>query len=204
MGLSKNTSLVFKRAFEYKCFQLIIEAYKLSMKDKSIALDLDENDISAVLHHNITLNPLTIRWHIFSKTESHIYPENQRIEKGFANKQSRIDFIFSIIHSSSQYEYFIEAKNLKENDSALKRRYIDTGINNYISGKYRNGSLIGYLIEGNLDLTVEGINSLLKKDNRSPEILQRKTLKLHKDYFESEHKELGVLKHLMFEFTNNQ
>ncbi|NOU16473.1 MAG: hypothetical protein HOO91_02810 [Bacteroidales bacterium] len=203
MGLNNDKILVFKNAFESKCFQLIVGAYNNVVVDKSISLNLEENDISAILHHNITLNPLSIKWQIFSKTENYIYKENRKIEKGFASKQSRIDFVFSVFHTNLRFEYFIEAKNLNENDSALKRRYIDTGINSYISKKYENGSLVGYLIEGNLDLTISGINSLLKKDGRNTEVLQRKTFKLHKDYFESEHKEVGVLKHLIFEFANN-
>lgn len=201
MGLNKDRGYTFKKAFENQCFQLIIAAYNRAIDEGSVSLNFEENDISAILNHYISINPSSIKWHVFSKTENPLFKENQIIEKGFASKQSRIDFIFSVFHSTLRFEYFIEAKNLKENDSALKRRYIDTGINNYISKKYENGSLVGYLIGGNMDLTIKGINSLLEKDNRNTEVLKHKTLKFYENYYESEHKEIGILKHLIFDFT---
>ena len=74
--------------------------------------------------------------------------------------------------STYEYEYFFEAKNLKQNNSALKRRYINTGIDNFVSRKYANGSLIGYLLEGKIDETIKGINSLIVKDKRHTETLK--------------------------------
>ena len=102
-----------------------------------------------------------------------------------------------------EYTYYFEAKTLKEKDSALKRRYINTGINSFITKKYENGSLVGYLVKGDLNKTIRGINSLLKKDNRNSEILIEKKLQKHNNYYESEHQEIGILKHLIFDFSNN-
>ena len=73
----------------------------------------------------------------------------------------------------------MEAKNLKEKDSDLKRRYIDTGINSFVSKRYENGCLLGYVLEGDLDKTVAGVNKLLKKDDRGSESLKSKTHNLH-------------------------
>lgn len=202
MALNNNIVIAFKKSFEDNCFQLLIEAYQNVISKKTDVTLLMENDISAILSKNIELNSKSIDWKIFSKTENYIFKDNQDIEKGFADKLSRIDFVFSKFTSKNKYEYFIEAKNLKEKDSALKRRYISTGINNFTTKKYENGSLVGYLIKGDLNTTVQGINKLLIKDKRNTQTLNSKKNDLHKDYFESKHIEIGVLKHLIFDFTN--
>jgi len=190
----------FRNGFEQKCFQLIIEAYQTSIVEKVIQLNWDENDISSELQRHIKNNPVRFKWKITTNVESHI-PTNIPKIKGFASEFSRIDFSFSIFSKYDEYEYFLEAKNLKENDSALKRRYINTGIDNFISTKYTNGSLIGYLLEGNLDETIKGINSFLEKNKRNTEVLKSVRNKLHKNYYEFDHLHIGMLKHLIFDFT---
>ncbi len=191
----------YKKAFEQRCFRLIIEAYQASLNEKTIQLNWNENDISSEIHKHIKENPLRIKWKVSSNVEAHI-PKNISKVKGFADKFPRIDFRLTTFAKSNEYDYFFEAKNLKQNDSALKRRYINTGINNFTSKKYENGSLIGYLVEGKINETVEGINTLLKKDKRETEVLNHKQEKLLKSYYESNHSEIGILKHLIFDFTN--
>lgn len=190
----------YKKAFEQRCFQLIKEAYQASLNEKIIQLNWNENDISSEIHKHIKENPLRIKWKVSSNVEAHI-PKNISKVKGFADKFPRIDFRLTTFAKSNEYDYFFEAKNLKQNDSALKRRYINTGINNFTSKKYENGSLIGYLVEGKINETIEGINTLLKKDKRETEVLNHKREKLLKSYYESNHSEIGILKHLIFDFT---
>lgn len=191
----------YKRAFEQRCFQLLIEAYQTSLSEKVIQLDWNENDISSEIHKHIKENPLRIKWKVSSNVEAHI-PKNISKVKGFADKFPRIDFRLTTFSKSNEYDYFFEAKNLKQNDSALKRRYINTGINNFTSKKYENGSLIGYLLEGKINETVNGINVLLKNDKRETEILNLKKDDLLKTYYESNHSDIGILKHLIFDFTH--
>lgn len=191
----------YKNAFEQKCFRLIIDAYKTSLTKKVIKLDWNENDISSELHRNIKENPLRKKWRVSTNVESHIPKNNHRV-KGFSNKFPRIDFRLTSFISTYEYEYFFEAKNLKQNDSALKRRYINTGIDNFVSGKYKNGSLIGYLLKGKTDETIKGINSLLEKDKRNTETLNLKSNMLIKNYYESNHSDIEILKHFIFDFTN--
>lgn len=191
----------YKKAFEQRCFQLIIEAYQTALNEKVIQLDWNENDISSEIHKHIKENPLRIKWKVSSNVEAQI-PKNISKVKGFADKFPRIDFRLTTFSKSNEYDYFFEAKNLKQNDSALKRRYINTGISNFTSKKYENGSLIGYLVEGKINETVNGINVLLKKDKRETEFLNLKQDNLLKSYYESNHSEIGILKHLIFDFTN--
>ena len=197
-------SIPAKSAFEQKCYRLIIEAYQTSLIERVIQLDWNENDISSELHRHIKGNSLRQKWKVSTNVEAYIPKDIPKV-KGFSDKFPRIDFRLTSFISKYEFEYFFEAKNLKQNGKAgyaLKRRYINTGIDNFVSKKYENGSLIGYLLEGNTDETINGINSLLEKDKRNTETLIFKSNKLIKTYYESNHSDIGILKHLIFEFTN--
>ena len=41
---------------------------------------------------------------------------------------------YSTFWEGEEYKYFVEAKNLKSKVSSLKRRYIATGIDNFLTG----------------------------------------------------------------------
>ena len=200
MALNTIVYTKFRNAFEQKCFQLIVESYETSLTEKVIQLDWNENDISSELHRQLKENPLRLKWKVSTNVEADI-PKDIFKTKGFSDKFPRIDFRLTSFISTYEFEYFFEAKNLKQNDSALKRRYIDTGINSFVSKKYDNGSLIGYLLEGNVGETVKGINSLLVRDKRNTEILKLGSNNLLKSYFESNHSDIGLLKHLILDFT---
>lgn len=189
-----------RNAFEQRCYRLLIEAYNTSLTEKAIKFYWDENDISCVLHQYITGNPLRKRWKVSSNIEHHIYKDLPK-EKGFSNKFPRIDFRFTTFTKNDEYEYFFEAKNLKINDLALKRRYIKTGIDSFVSKKYENGSLIGYLLEGRPDEIIKSINTLLATKNRQTETLKFTYNRLFSFYYESKHADLGILKHLIFDYT---
>lgn len=190
--------------FEQRCFQLIIEAYQTSLTEKIIRLDWNENDISSEIHKHIKANPLRLEWKVSTNVEAHLPDERLPKIKGFADKFPRIDFRLTSFFSTYEFEYFFEAKNLKQNDSALKRRYIETGIDNFVSGKYKNGSLLGYSLQGKTSETVKGINSLLNKDKRKSETLNLKPNQLLKTTYESKHEKIGSLKHFIFDFTGVQ
>lgn len=200
MASHTNVGDKFRAAFEQRCFRLIIEAYKTSLTKKVIQLDWNENDISSELHEYIEVNPLRKKYKITTNVEQKL-PKDAPKVKGFADRFPRIDFRFVTFLGSEDYKYFFEAKNLKHKDNKLTRRYINTGIDNFTSKKYENGSVIGYLLEGKIDETVTGINALLSKDRRDGEILCLKSNILFEFYYESNHPDVEVLKHLIFDFT---
>jgi hypothetical protein len=191
----------FAIASENYCLRLLVLAFQVARSSNSIQLDWNENDITYVLNDYIKKNPLTNEWNIVTNREDSLSDESIPRKKGFANRSSRIDLRFVRITSPDEYTYYAEAKNLKENDSALKRRYIDTGINSFVGGKYKNGCLLAYILEGDLMKCIEGVNKLLKKDKREVESLIKHNFPYFDHYFESKHPKLGILKHLAFDFT---
>ena len=200
MALSSIIHKKFRNAFEHKCFSLVTEAYQASINEKTIQFDWNENDISQELCEKLDCNPKRLQWGISATREYHLSKKTEKI-KGFADKLPRVDLRMSSITSKLEFKYFFEAKRLKENDSKLKRSYIDDGMNRFTSKKYPSGCMLGYLLQGNVNGTMKGINSLLVKDKRGTETLTSKKNDLHKNYFESKHIEIGVLKHLVFDFT---
>ncbi len=196
-----NYTGTFKTSFETRCFRLLVDSYHSAIADKSISPYWNENDITTVLNNYISENRIRLKWEIVNSRENYLYNETLQKTKGFADREYRIDMKLTSINSGKEYVYYFEAKNLKENDTALKRRYIDTGIDSFTSGKYKNGALVGYLLAGDITSTVKGIKDLLVKDSRHNEVLIQKKNLLHDSYFESSHIHIGVLKHLIFDFT---
>ena len=196
-----NHSIAFRKAFEGNCIKLLVSAYRKAMVEKTINLSWEENDITKQLHSYIDRDPFRLKKNIYTNVEHHLANNSLLKTKGYAAKHSRIDMRFVVIKSSLEYEYFAEAKLLKEKNSKLKRRYITTGLDNFSSRKYYNGFLMAYIVEGVLLNIVEGINELLRKDNRNTEILIKSTSVFHNEYFESSHDSIGILKHFMFDFT---
>jgi hypothetical protein len=194
-------SLIYKRAFEEDCLELIVNAYNTAIAGRKYQTDWLENDFSELLGHYINESQLSLEKGITCKTENKLMPGRDNQPKGFADKLPRIDFVYSKIWRQQRFYCYMEAKRLKEKDSALKRAYINEGMDRYISKKYPTGCMLGYLLEGKIDETVKGINSLLKTDKRMAEILNFKLIKGFGSYYESNHSGIGTLKHLIFDFT---
>lgn len=201
MALLTNIQDKFKKAFEKDCFELLVNAYKLALSEKEYQLDWDENDFSEQICENIRRDKTYINKNIIVETEHKNFSSTKNKSKGFADKLPRIDFAF---HTWNQYTciHYMEAKRLKESDSKLKRAYINEGMNRFIYQKYPLGNMIGYLIEGNEQKTVEGINRLLALDGKSAESLVSKKFALHSSYYESDnHANINQLKHIILDFT---
>ncbi|MBP7172786.1 MULTISPECIES: hypothetical protein [Chryseobacterium group] len=197
-------SEIYRRAFEDDCIELVVNAYNLAIVEKKYQTDWLENDFSELLCYYVNESQFSIDKGITCKTENKLFSNAENQTKGFADKLPRIDFVYFKIWKEQRFHYYMEAKRLKEKDSKLKRSYIKEGMQRYLSEKYPMGCMLGYLLEGNADETKNGINSLLIKDKRNSEVLNLESHNLIKSYYESNHSKIGILKHLIFDFTNNQ
>ncbi|WP_313262367.1 hypothetical protein [Sphingobacterium sp.] len=201
MALDKYIYEKFRNAFEGKCWLLIIDAYYTSLIDKNIKLDWNENDISYELYEKMELNPQRASHYKIHLSPEFRLPKDVLKQKGFSDKLPRIDLKMSHFALRQEFNYFFEAKRLKEKSSELKRAYIDEGMDRYITEKYPLGCMLGYVLEGKIDKTINGINFLLKKDRRNNEILNVISNKRFKFTYQSHHLEIGTLSHLFFDFT---
>jgi len=180
--LNLNIVRQFKLQFEKNCIHLLIEGYRI-LKDKSKLKELSENNITVQLVKSMKTIPERVVYQISLNREA--YYDDDDIYSGLkdADKSVRIDIKYSTWSSNFEYEYFMEAKNLSENDwvkshSNVKvkslsqcKRYIETGILNFISGIYPHGCLVGYVVEGTQNGVVNRINNLLSEVKRDKEHL---------------------------------
>ncbi|MFJ1401323.1 hypothetical protein ACILD7_05000 [Capnocytophaga canimorsus] len=198
-------SNLYKNAFEKHCFKLLVDAYQVVRVNKKYQTDWQENDFSQILEYYINENLYSLSVGITCKTEQKLLSCTENLTKGFSDKLPRVDLVFFKVSKDKRFQYFMEAKILKEKDSKLKRAYISEGMQRYISKKYpiEERCMLGYLIEGNLDLTIVGINKLIIKGNKKEEILKPVLNSFANFYYESEHTEIGVLKHIILDFTKN-
>ena len=201
MGLASSKVEAFRKAFEIRCVTLLVSAYRNSIADHHYSTDCIENDFTSMLVNYMDKNPQRLTWNIHCHRDHHLYKRQTQCKKGCANKEDTIDMRLSNISYRQEYCFYVEAKRLKEKDSGLLNRYIDTGIDHYLSGKYPQGILLGYLVDGGIDITVQKVNGILVKNNRTSEILVRKPHNIHDQYFESTHPNFGVISHFVFDFT---
>ena len=201
MGLSVNVVDGFKKTFETRCITLLVSAYHTSIADHIYSPIWMENDFTSMLDEYIDNNPQRIKWKISHNVEHHLHKKGIKKKRGYANSEDIIDLRLTTFSSKDEYHFFVEAKRLKEKGSGLLNRYINTGIDHYISKKYPHGFLLGYLIEGDVGVTIQKINDLLTNNNRSSEMLIRKEHSLHDQYFESTHLNFGIISHFVFDYT---
>ena len=183
----------FENSFRTNCLILIGEAYKWLKDAKNITVDWNEETISANIFTHIDENKKAIAWNINVSDECRMYHQAILNNKKSAKSAFRIDLKLSTnwIEATKRIGYFVEAKNLIENNCAkqgrktklsakkIQERYISTGINHFISGEYpSNGCMLGYVIEGTPTRIVENINEILLQATRSDETL-KKLLCLH-------------------------
>lgn len=201
MGLSISIVESFRKSFEIKCITLLVTAYNTSIANSDYLISWDENDFTSMLEKHFEKDSQRVKWQISCTTEKHLHIDSIQNEKGYANKESRIDMRLSTFSFSEEYYFYIEAKRLKENDNGLLRRYIETGLDHFLSKKYPQGILLGYLVEGDVDNTVQKVNGILVKNNRASEILVKKPHTMHNQYFESTHSGFGIISHFVFDYT---
>lgn len=204
----------FSYSFELLCISILIEGYQDAQKDPKHSIDWKENSFTNHLVNFMRKSQKTTEKHLFIKVQTQ--PENNNTPDEDINdpdKQPCIDiWIGSWNASNEKNEYFIEAKNICDNDwvktnganvsaSKQKGRYISTGIDNFKTGRYKKGCLVGYVINCLTIDCVNGINKLLIKNNRESECLEKHTFFNDFDkLYQSKHNNI-ILIHVFLEFN---
>lgn len=216
-----NSTIIgaFNYEFEWRCMSLLSEAYTDAKSKYKITIDYEEENISAILFDYIDNCSQAEKWDIHISDEFRIYNDSILQGKKSAKSVPRTDLRFGMWSNGAKLTYFVEAKNLIETNCSKKgrkskifaqylhKRYIATGIDNYLSGHYpSNGCLIGYILQGETENIIGCINQHLQNCSREPEILIRQSFGLPNfdSAYLSKHKNNMTIKHLMFDFTVNK
>jgi len=212
--LNPNIIQKVKVQFENNCISLLLDSYNQVLKKKSFK-ELTENDITVLLVGFMRNNPRRYELNISVDREIYIDSSDTYSGAASANKSPRIDLKYTTWKSNAEYEYYIEAKNICENNwkktsvttlinaLELQKRYIETGIQNFITGRYPNGCIVGYVVEGNPDNIVRKINEILTGATRPKEHLTKTTKGGFSYCYNSTHpgKIMPILNHYFLLFT---
>ena len=216
-SLSSDIISQFQESFEINCLSLFGEAYAHINSTVKISVDWEEENISANFFDYIDNSEKAISLNINISDEHRLYYQDILSGQKTAKSASRIDFRLTTnwTRAKRRCDFFIEAKNLIEIDCVKKgrktklkakqnhERYIKTGIDNFISGKYPyNGCLIGYVLQGKPENIVSKINSILDTSNRNSEVLTKQACKIENlsFFFTSNHDAYLQLKHYLIKF----
>lgn len=198
-NLNINIAQAFKTRFEESCVELFLDSF-YNLTDKQNLREQSENNVTARLVGQIKKNPLRSQLNISIDRESYLDTELTYEGSVDADESARIDLKWTVWNSDVEYEYFIEAKNICENDwkkstvatpvsaKKLQERYISTGIQNFISGRYPCGCLVAYVMEGDCDRIVEKLNEILISSRRDAETIVKALHPTYHQFYSSHHK----------------
>jgi len=176
----------FEYSFVQNCLILLGEAYAFIKTNKTVTIDWEEENISALFFDYIDNCEHATGLHINIFNEYRLLNDSILSQEQSAKSASRIDFRFTKDWTDQQkrIEFFIESKNLIEEDCfkagrktkvsahKLHERYIETGIDKFVSGKYpKKGCLVGYVLQGIPENIISMINHCLEDRSRSKELL---------------------------------
>lgn len=173
MNFNSKHAKIAKAGFEYKCIFILIDGYRLMKAARKYEIDWEEEQITAQLIYFIELSPARKKWKIQVMPEIRNYTNEIIIGEKLPKEASRIDMQMSSWQTENEEVYYIEAKNLCENDwvkedgskvssSNQLNRYINKGVLHFISGYYpTNGCMCGYMLEGNNDKIIKKLNNIL-------------------------------------------
>jgi hypothetical protein len=168
-------------AFVNHCVEAIQIGYDMMRSENRYDVDREEDNLTICLVETIKKTPFLGQYRISVNYQSPIYTDAMAFEGANSLRAPRVDFKFSKFIGPKERDYYAEAKNLSENNwnksdgasvkaSHYRARYIDTGIENYLSGRYPEGCLLGYVVNGDVVNVVAGINNLIKTRKASPRI----------------------------------
>ena len=138
--LNQDIINLFKTKFEGNCIYLLLDAYTSLLNSGHKVSEESENNITAQLVGFMKKSQLRSDLQIHLERESYLDSDETFVGLQDADKSPRIDIKYSVWNSNVEIEYYMEAKNLAENNwtkkstganvdaHKLRQRYIKTGI----------------------------------------------------------------------------
>lgn len=172
-----------RAVFEQRCIELLEWACVTLKHEKRINTDWGEENITANLYVLIHKSQLSVEYDIHPECEHPFFSPDILENKKKAKSATKIDLAFQHNWSGQRFMFYVEAKNLIENDvlktdrktktraAKVIERYIETGIDHYLNQHYPLGCLLGYVLDGTVSGVVNAINTRLSNKNRSDDIL---------------------------------
>ena len=182
--------------------------YYVLRADNIISSDMDENEITEEWFMRV--NKIWHRENRALRVSVELAPVLQHGDKALAKSLGQpptIDFCFRTWEIKDEY-YGVECKNLYESDQSHIKRYVETGVGNYISGRYGSrssvSSIAGYILSGSADSIISELRE--EMSSLSPHMNLTKELRINNEQYRSMHvrKIDGIcitIHHLFLEFV---
>lgn len=207
-----------RAVFEQRCVELLKWACVILKREKCINSDWGEENITANLYVLIHNSQQSVDYDIHPECEHPFFSPAILDNKKKAKSAAKIDLVFQHNWSGQRFMFYVEAKNLIENDvqktgrktktSAAKviERYIETGIDHYLNKHYPLGCLLGYVLDGTIDSVTHAINARLIQKMRSQETLSTPVgthpwMNCHSHHTDMDNKEVQIV-HYLFDFCS--
>jgi hypothetical protein len=207
----------FNNEFERRCLSLLYDAYASAQSAHCIDIECPEEYISAILLDYAGKSLQTANLHIDIAPEYLEYKNSILKQKKAKKTTPKISLKFGSWINSVTLDYFVETQSIIEIIHPKKKKarlqnpvtisefhvnYI-AKLDSCLSNKYPvRGCIIGYILKGNAQYTVNCLNHYLCDCNRTPEILNKHSIQL-KEFdacYVSVHNN-RIIQHLMFEFN---
>lgn len=163
--------------------------YYVLQADNIISSDMDENEITEEWF--IRVNEIWHRENRALRVSVKLAPVLQHGDKMLAKSMGQpptIDFCFRTWGIKDEY-FGVECKNLYESNRSYIKRYVDTGVGNYITGRYGSrsstSSVAGYILSGNPDSIITELRE--EMSSLSPRLNLTKELRTKDEQYRSIH-----------------
>lgn len=194
----------------------MLEGYRNLKQSGRELRGTDENNITAQMVGFMNDNPERKNLRISVHREHYLDRQDTYDGMADANESARIDLKYIVWNSNEEHEYHMEAKNIGQHNwikpgsgisvdaGRLRRRYLETGVGNFVSGRYPFGALVGYVLDGSSDRIVEQINEILKLRQREKECLVKSDSHGCDSHYVSNHlnSKVTMVKHFFLNFVN--
>jgi hypothetical protein len=191
-----------------KLFSLMYEAYTRTKASGKIVSNMTEPEITEELYTELI-------GVCIENGDSSIRPIHEKAHKKIKKSPGRtptIDLCFRDEWDSESYLGF-ECKKLENNDKSRLDDYIKGGICRFLTGAYSKkcsiGSMIGYIIDENIEKIASEIKSRVDNTSCNQKMERTTIINGHSEQYKSGHSRIidkspFVIFHLFFSFNHNE
>lgn len=215
--MAKSINLINKvnLSFELKCLDVLIKSYYTSIQMRKVNCDWEEKTFTSHLVSLMKKCKTALKYNLTITKEEEL--EDDEIDNGLKSPKEAnpVDIRFHNKWINIRLDYNVEAKNIssvewkkkegqKVNASQQQTEYITKGIERFLTGHFKdkNGCILGYIVNGNLDDLLFKINSKLELQKSNSEIISFKNILINNHKVYESHHSQRILKHLFFDYKN--
>jgi len=190
----------FSQSFEKLCLKILHEGYLDMLAAKKYQNQWPEENFSAHYVHFLKEVEIRLDQKVSVHCEVRQYDESHVFEGFSAKSAARIDIELSSWTAPRTESFFsVETKILFENPKITPKskispktchqRYIETGIEHFLSGHYPfPGCMVAYIVEGNKHNIIDSINTIIRSKGLPPQagIIEQASLSIYPELFHSQ------------------